>query len=73
MRQFHRWAWGMRVIAAILVVAFWDMMGPSRAYDQATERGRSHQRAQRLRAEAVRREREADARETRSMTEHKVS
>ena len=32
---------------------------PSRAYDQATERGRSHQRAQRLRAEAVRKEREA--------------
>jgi hypothetical protein len=29
---------------------------PSRANDQATERGRSHQRAQRLRAEAVRKE-----------------
>src|SRR6266516_155817 len=38
---------------------------PRQAYDQATERGRSHQRAQRRRAEAVRKEREADARETR--------
>jgi len=26
MRQFHRWAWGMRAIAAILVAAFWDMV-----------------------------------------------
>jgi hypothetical protein len=25
-RQFRRWAWGMRAIAAILVVAFWDMV-----------------------------------------------
>jgi hypothetical protein len=24
--QFHRWAWGMRAIAAIFVVAFWDMV-----------------------------------------------
>jgi hypothetical protein len=43
----------MRAIAAILVVAFWDMVA-KRAYDQATARGRSHQTAQRLRAEAVR-------------------
>jgi hypothetical protein len=26
MRQFHCWAWGMRAIAAIVVVAFWDMV-----------------------------------------------
>jgi hypothetical protein len=25
-RQFRRCAWGMRAIAAILVVAFWDMV-----------------------------------------------
>ena len=24
-RQFRRWAWGMRASAAVLVVAFWDM------------------------------------------------
>jgi uncharacterized membrane protein len=26
LRQFRRWAWGMRAIAAILVVAVWDMV-----------------------------------------------
>jgi hypothetical protein len=25
-RQFRRWAWGMRASAAVLVVAFWDMV-----------------------------------------------
>ena len=25
-RQFRRWAWGMRAIAAVLVVAFRDMV-----------------------------------------------
>jgi hypothetical protein len=25
-RQLRRWAWGMRAIAAVLVVAFWDMV-----------------------------------------------
>jgi hypothetical protein len=36
--QFHRWAWGMRAIAAIVVVAFWDMVA-KRAYDQAAGKG----------------------------------
>jgi hypothetical protein len=62
-RQFRRWAWGMRrsPSSSSSRSGTWR---PSQAYDQATERGRSHQRAQRLRAEAVRKEREADARET---------
>ena len=25
-RQFRRWAWGMRAIAAFLAVTFWDMV-----------------------------------------------
>jgi hypothetical protein len=25
-RQFRRWAWGMRAIAAVLIVAFWDIV-----------------------------------------------
>jgi hypothetical protein len=50
---FRRWAQG---IAAIVVVAFWDVVA-RRAYDRARERGRSDQTGQRLCAEAVGRER----------------
>jgi hypothetical protein len=25
-RQFRRWTWGMRAIAAVLIVAFWDIV-----------------------------------------------